>query len=64
MVNLWGRGNYYFLYRHNLQHFGWRHVKYVHPRHILENDDATLMGVNETHSFFCVTGEFDMYNPR
>jgi hypothetical protein len=35
--------------------FSSSHVKYIHPRYILENDNVTLQGITSLHAYFCVT---------
>ncbi|CAM6054407.1 unnamed protein product [Sphagnum tenellum] len=55
VVNILGRGAYSIVYNHQLENFVYYHVKYVHPRYILEHDNITMYGITPTHAFFCVT---------
>ena len=45
------------------KHYVWKHVRYLHPRYVLEHDNITLMGLTPTHAFFCVSDpEVDVRN--
>ena len=61
-----GRGLYtFFTALDPWTNFSSRHIKYMHPRYILENDNVTLQGITETHAFFCVTDPAkDIYNMK
>ena len=61
IVNVIGRGSYCHASKHSLDNYFYRHVKYVHPRHVLKADNITLQGVTPTHAFFCVSAKTDVY---
>ena len=65
VVSIMGRGAYSLIINHQLHNFVWRHESYVHPKHVLEYDNITLMGVTQTHAFFCVSEQnFDIYETK
>jgi hypothetical protein len=46
-------------------HYSSRHIQYVHPRYILENDNVIIQGVTATHAFLCVTDTaVDVYDTK
>ena len=64
-IELGPRGAYSIGSAHQLHNFVWRHERYVHPRHVLEGDNITLMGITPAHAFFCVSeDDVDVYDMR
>ena len=62
-IELGPRGAYSIGSAHQLHNFVWRHERYVHPRHVLERDNITLMGITPAHAFFCVSEpDVDVYD--
>jgi hypothetical protein len=65
LCSIMGRGTYTIIKNQKLHNFCCRHVKYVHPRYILEHDHVTLFGVTKTHAFFCVSDpSFNVYETK
>ena len=62
-VKIWTRGAYSVPTIHLLHNFLYTHVEYVHPKEVLFHDHITLMGMDETFAWFCVTkNDFDVYD--
>ncbi len=60
-----GRGCYTIIKNHKLHNFCCKHVKYVHPKYVLEHDNITLFGITKTHAFFCVSDpKFNVYETK
>jgi hypothetical protein len=65
LCHIMGRGAYTIVQNQKLHNFCCRHIKYVHPRYILEHDNITLFGVTKTHAFFCVSDpNFNIYETK
>ena len=66
LVQILMRGAYAETYTHTPDNFVYRHLQYVSPRYIVENDKATLHGLTKTHCFFCITTnpEVDVVDTR
>ena len=62
-VKIWARGAYSVPTIHLLHNFLYTHLDYLHPKTVLFHDHVTLMGMDETNAWFCVTDEkFDVYD--